>query len=272
MTLIQKQARVLWNRPEKGDCYRIRLACAREFKDARPGQFVMVHLGTRHASLLRRPFSIFNLVRSHGKIDGIDLLYKVVGQVTERLSRCEKDDLLDVVGPLGHGFRFSGQGPFYLAAGGIGVAPIHFLSRYMISKGIDPRSCRVFIGGRNQADVLCEKEFLDLGIPVTLATDDGSVGQHCLITDPLETAIAERKPQQVFACGPEGMLHCVAGIVSRYEVSCQISTETLMACGLGACLGCAVKGGKTTDGGYLHTCVHGPVFNTDELQWSGAID
>lgn len=271
MASIQQCATVLWNHPVGGKCYRMGLACARGFDDARPGQFVMVHLGPRHTSLLRRPFSIFDLIDSQGRTTGIELLYKVVGQVTERLTRLVPDDALDVVGPLGHGFRFNGGGPFYLAAGGIGVAPIHFLAKYMVQNGIDPRQCRVFIGGRNQADLLCEDEFLKLGMPVTVTTDDGSAGRQCLITDPLETAIAEQKPHQVFACGPEGMLQCVVGIVSRHAVQCQISTETLMACGLGACLGCAVESGKA-EGGYLHTCVHGPVFDTADLKWPAIIE
>lgn len=267
MASIQQPAKVLWNRPAGGNCYRIGLACPRGFDQARPGQFVMVHLGCQHASLLRRPFSIFNLLDDRDRINGIELLYKVVGEGTARLSRLGPDDTLNVVGPLGHGFRLKGQGPFYLAAGGIGVAPIHFLARFMVSEGIDPRHSRVFIGGRNQADVLCREAFGELGMPVIVTTDDGSAGEQCLITDPLEMAIERQKPACVFACGPEGMLRCVVGIVSRHRVDCQVSTETLMACGLGACLGCAVESTRP-DGGYLHTCVHGPVFDAGDLNWA----
>ena len=259
---------VMWNRQVSPTCFHIGLACSRGYEEARAGQFVMIHLGDRHGSLLRRPFSIFDHIGSvDGPIQGIELLYKVVGKGTAGLSRLVDKDTLDLIGPLGHGFQVRSAGPFYLAAGGIGVAPIHFLARQLHLQGIDTGQCRAFIGGQSQADILCRQNFLDLGMPVTVSTDDGSSGDRCLITDPLEEAIIEHRPRSVFACGPSGMLHCVAGIASRHAVPCQVSLETVMACGLGACLGCAVPS-SGVEGGYLHACVNGPVFETKDLDWA----
>jgi dihydroorotate dehydrogenase electron transfer subunit len=84
------------------------------------------------------------------------------------------------------------------------------------------------------------------------------------VTDPLETAVAENPPGIIFACGPMEMLGCVAGIADKYGVACQVSIEAMMACGMGACLGCAVAGRKSSDK-YLHVCLNGPVFDTREL-------
>jgi dihydroorotate dehydrogenase electron transfer subunit len=267
MQSIQQKAVVIWKRQESPTCFRIGLTCEHGYEEARAGQFVMIHLGDRHGALLRRPFSIFDRIGPLGRTEGIEVLFKVVGKGTARLSRLVEKDTVDLLGPLGRGFQFRSTGPFYLAAGGIGVAPIHFLAKQLHAQGIDTGQCRAFIGGQSLADILAQQTFLDLGMPVTITTDDGSAGDQCLITDPLEEAIIQKIPQAVFACGPPGMLHCVAGIAARHDVPCQVSMETVMACGLGACLGCAVPSSRSNVG-YLHTCVNGPVFETTELDWA----
>jgi dihydroorotate dehydrogenase electron transfer subunit len=145
------------------------------------------------------------------------------------------------------------------------VAPIRFLARTLIARGMDPAGCRVFLGGQSRADLLCRSEFESLNLQVTMTTDDGSAGDQCLITDPLEIAIQDRKPDMVYACGPHGMLTCIMGIARRTQAACQISIETLMACGLGACLGCAVD--RADQKGYWHACVDGPVFKSGDIQF-----
>ena len=172
---------------------------------------------------------------------------------------------LNLLGPLGHGFRVNpNHKKIFLAAGGIGIAPIRFLAADLTARGILPDDCHLFLGGRSQADLLCRGDFKARGIPVTVTTDDGSDGNQCLITDPLEIAIQNGRPDIVYACGPHGMLECIAGIVERNNVSCQVSIETLMACGMGVCLGCAVESRQQQDT-YLHACIHGPVFNVEDL-------
>ena len=100
---------------------------------------------------------------------------------------------------------------------------------------------------------------------VSLNTDDGSQGDQCLVTTPLEQAVAAERPQVIYACGPAEMLKCVAGIATRYAVPCQLSIESMMACGVGACLGCAVEDARTPDT-YLHVCRDGPVFDADTVR------
>lgn len=266
MASIQKRVTVLWNRQVSTTCFRLGFSFAMGFDRVTPGQFVMLHLGERHASLLRRPFSIFNLIGSDHRPEGIEVLYKVVGKGTARMSSLKRGDAIDVIGPLGHGFRIRAEGPYYLTAGGIGVAPIHLLARFLTFKGIDLAQCRMFLGGQTREDLLCEEAFTEMGMPLTVTTDDGSSGDQCLITDPLEVAVTEQRPLSIFACGPQGMLECVAGIAARQNVACQVSMETTMACGMGACLGCAVESSHP-EKGYLHTCVHGPVFEAEQLNW-----
>ncbi|MEJ2156792.1 MAG: dihydroorotate dehydrogenase electron transfer subunit [Desulfobacteraceae bacterium] len=264
--MIQQETTVLWNRPVGTDCFCLGLSADHEFSKAVPGQFVMVQVGTEEKSLLRRPFSISGLI-GHGRgFQGIELLIKVVGAGTERLGQIQTGEPLNVIGPLGHGFRLGSEHTrVYLAGGGIGIAPIRFLASALIRRGVPATRMRLFLGGQRKQDLLCREDFESHGISVTVTTDDGSEGDQCLITDPLEQAIADQAPDMVYACGPHGMLACVAGIAERTRTPCQVSIETLMACGLGVCLGCAVESVKDPDI-YLHACVHGPVFNAQEIK------
>jgi dihydroorotate dehydrogenase electron transfer subunit len=152
----------------------------------------------------------------------------------------------------------------YIAAGGIGVAPMVFLGSFLEKKGIKKDNMILYLGGRSQTDLLCKEEFHRQGITVTITTDDGSEGEACLLTDPLENAVRKQRPDIIYACGPKGMLKCVAGIATTYGVACQLSIETLMACGVGACLGCAVASQKNSSQ-YLHACLDGPIFDVDAL-------
>ena len=263
--MIQQQATILWNRALGLDCVHLGLSFTHGFPVSVPGQFVMVRIGDAAVPLLRRPFSISGILGDFRQPDGIELMIKVVGKATRALARLRPGQAVDVVGPLGHGFRVpSGVVRIYLAAGGIGVAPIRFLARELAARGVETLDCRLFLGGRSRHDLLCRDEFEKLGMQVTVTTDDGSDGRQCLLTDPLEAAIIAQRPDMVCACGPRGMLACVAGITKRLTVPCQVSLETLMACGLGACLGCAVVP-RRPSGDYLHACVNGPVFNAGEI-------
>jgi dihydroorotate dehydrogenase electron transfer subunit len=261
----QSKAEIVFNHQVAPDCHHLGLACEGELLTASPGQFVMVQVGADAKPLLRRPFSIYGRMADPGRQHGIELLIKVVGQGTRLLAVKPVGDSVDLIGPLGHGFRVdSGHQRVYLAAGGIGIAPIRFLATELVARGMDPKRIHLFLGGRSQSDLLCREDFKTMGIPLTVTTDDGSDGDQCLITDPLQIAIQQRKPDMVYACGPPGMLACIAGIVRRCQVSCQVSVETMMACGMGVCLGCAVQPRQPQEA-YWHACIHGPVFNLEDL-------
>jgi len=205
------------------------------------------------------------LVTKNERVIGIELLYKVVGEGTKILSSCREGDRLDMLGPLGNGFAVSDtRDTIYMAAGGIGIAPILFLSDDLLKKGFNLSRATLFLGGKSKADLLCKEIFAEMGITVHTTTDDGSEGDQCYVTHPLETAVNRQAPDIIYACGPVAMLKCVVGIAEHHLIPCQISMETTMACGIGVCLGCAVEP-SGDDRKYLHACRDGPVFHADSI-------
>jgi dihydroorotate dehydrogenase electron transfer subunit len=264
--MFQHPAKVLWNKKISSGCYKIGLTCSEYYSAAKPGQFIMLRLAQQSDPLLRRPFSIHNLIISKGQAEGLELLYKVVGKGTAIMARQKPGDRVDVLGPLGTGFIIPRQAKrIHMVAGGIGVAPMVFLASQLYRNDFDFSNCRVFIGGRTQEDLLCRDDFVQLGLKVDTTTDDGSAGDQCLVTHPLELAVDRNAPDMIVACGPMAMLACVIGIADKHRIPCQVSIETMMACGMGACLGCAVEG-RADQGRYLHACLDGPVFDAADLK------
>ncbi|MEE4262767.1 MAG: dihydroorotate dehydrogenase electron transfer subunit [Desulfobacteraceae bacterium] len=266
--MFQHQAKVLWNEKISSGCYKIGLTCPERYSVARPGQFIMLRLAGHTDPLLRRPFSIHNLIISEGKTEGFELLYKVVGKATAILARQRPGVMVDILGPLGTGFIIprAARG-IHVVAGGIGVAPLVFLASQLYRNRFDFSNCLVFIGGRTKEDLLCRDDFVRLGLKVATTTDDGSAGNQCLVTHPLAEAVDRNPPDLIVACGPMAMLACVIGIAEKHRVACQVSIETVMACGMGACLGCAVEGRPDRDR-YLHACMDGPVFDATDLSFA----
>lgn len=269
--MIQQTATVVYNETAGPDCFKMGLRCPQGgYENAAPGQFVTVHTHATLTPLLRRPFSISGVIGNPAQPEGIELLYRVLGKGTAQMAALTAGQALDLVGPLGRGFKLKpGTESVYLAAGGIGVAPIRFLARYLVNQGVAADNIHLFLGGQSQGDLLCRQDFSDLGIQITITTDDGTDGMQCLLTDPLEEAIVRQAPDMVYACGPHGMLVCIDGIVKRHKVACQISMETVMACGMGACLGCAVPDPESPDK-YRHVCIEGPVFEVGQVDLSAS--
>lgn len=230
---------------------------------AHPGQFVMVRPTDMPEPLLPRPFSI------HGVYGGgMELLFKVIGQGTGHLAALKKGDRIEVRGPLGKGFLLHQNQEPILVAGGLGVAPLLFLARTWKKTHLRSSCCfpRLFIGARTKEELLRLDEFEKLGVKVTAATEDGSFGEKGLVTGVLDKALKDPSPRVVvLACGPKAMLKAVRGWALQKNISCQLSLETHMACGLGACLGCVVA--RVTDQGrsYVNVCQEGPVFEAREV-------
>lgn len=243
-----------------GEYFRIRLRPSRPFVAA-PGQFAMVKVSDGIDPLLRRPFSIH---RHEATSPGdFEILFRAVGAGTKLLARTHVGDRLDVLAPLGQGFRLDAKRPV-LVGGGIGVAPLLFLAEEFLRRGVRPK---LLVGGRRDRDILCHEDFGCLAIPYSIATEDGSLGETGLVTRLLEEALVDPAGAQVYACGPTPMLAAVARACSLRRVPCQVSMEAHMACGVGACLGCVVPGAA---GGYLRVCKEGPVFDSTSLQWTSA--
>ena len=263
--MIQEKARIMANAPvAKGYCV-MRLECSGPFGEARPGQFVMLSLGSGAKPLLRRPFSIHHLRREGPQRIIVEILYKIVGEGTTLMARMPVGRAVDIVGPLGQGFAIrESYRRIYLAAGGIGAAPMLFLLE-TLRKNADSGHYQVFLGGRSRGDLLCREVFERLADRLHCTTDDGSEGPQCFLTSPLEEEARRHAPDAIMACGPMDMLVCVAGIAERLNVPCQLSIESAMACGMGACLGCAVPAADG-NGSYYHVCKDGPVFDARLLK------
>ncbi len=255
MSLSDLKAEIRQNHQVKADYFKMELICPGIAIDALPGQFVMIRTSDKNGPLLRRPFSIHDLIWEGDTPMGVALLYRVVGPGTAILSKAKPGENLQVLGPLGKGFQTKANlDSVCLVAGGIGVAPLVFLARSLAGAG----GGLCLIGGRTREDVLCGEIFESLGMDVRVATDDGSLGTRGLVTGLLHELIQSGKARNVFTCGPEPMLKVVADMCLDADIPCQVSLETIMACGMGACLGCAISGpGRKI----LHVCKDGPVMD-----------
>lgn len=224
-----------------------------------PGQFVMVQISQGRDPLLRRPFSIHQ-VSSDGFLQ---ILFKVVGRGTKILAQYRVGESLSLLGPLGKGFDPGEPGAACIVGGGMGIAPLLFLaSRFRDSSDEVPV---VILGARNRDELVpLINGFEKLGIEVLAATDDGSLGHHGLVTDVLKKLHLDSK-NTIYSCGPRPMMAAIHHLCRQDNIRCQVSMETAMACGMGACLGCAVP---LKAGGYAHACSDGPVFAAEELLWS----
>ncbi len=261
--MIYKKVKVLQNKKVGRVYFKIRFKCEDAALRVFPGQFVMLRMEDDMASFLSRPFSIHRTLCRDGVSEEIEVLFKVVGGFTRKLSNLKAGDTLFFTGPLGSGFKIKEEGSAFLVAGGIGVAPLVFLGEF-IKKNRMFVDCTVFIGGRTSADILCINDFEKLGIKTVVATDDGTRGGRGLITCAVEEEIKIKKPDIIYSCGPYPMLQSVSEIANQYGVVCQVSVETVMACGMGACLGCAVKKADDSER-YFHVCTDGPVFYAKDL-------
>ena len=219
-----------------------------------PGQFVQLGL---EPAYLPRPFSILRADRRH-----LAVLSKAVGLGTRALFACTPGHRVWVLGPLGRGFRSDGSAPAVLVGGGVGLPPLYALAERLAGQGPPPR---VIVGARTADQVLLHEELTALGAEVHVMTDDGSAGGRGTAVDRLRELLrAAGGPCRVYTCGPAPMLAAVAGLCRRSGTPCQVAVEEHMACGFGACQGCAVR---TAAGGYDLVCRDGPAFDAERLAW-----
>jgi dihydroorotate dehydrogenase electron transfer subunit len=258
------------------DTYRVRLPAAELARAIRPGQFVMLRLPGTTDPLLGRPFALYDTVLdAQGQPAAVDIVYLVVGKLTGLLAGMKRGDSLEVWGPLGKGFETpAGVDHVGLVAGGIGQTPfLAYVRELLGQRGYGGqtrrRQCKnvsLFYGVRTAELAAGVDDFRAAGAAVHLATDDGSLGFHGFVTQLLET---QAPPQHLAGCGPEPMMKSVAAIAGRWGVSCQLSLETPMACGVGICFSCVTRV-RTADGwDYRRVCVEGPVFDASCLAWEG---
>ncbi len=218
-----------------------------------PGQFVHIRCGG--STLLRRPISICDVQNGE-----IRIVFAVVGEGTRLLAELQPGDRVDVLGPLGHGYELKPpHTSVVFAGGGLGVPPLLFAAKRYGAKAT------VLLGFQTMGKIILENDFAAAGCSVEVATDDGTYGHKGFVTELLERSIRREHPAEVYACGPKPMLRATAAVAKSFGVPCQVSMEERMACGIGACLGCACKTRKDGRESYSHVCKDGPVFRAEEV-------
>jgi dihydroorotate dehydrogenase electron transfer subunit len=217
-----------------------------------PGQFITVGCGPDF--ILRRPLSVHRI----DNLDQICILFAIVGAGTRWLSQRHKGEKLDLLGPLGNGFSIQPSSTnLLLVAGGIGIAPLVFMSQKALSSG---RNVKLLLGSRSK-NCLYPVELLPEGIETFITTEDGSQGTKGKITDILPEHIDWA--DQIYACGPLAMYQAIARQSKKWQVknSIQVSLEVGLGCGIGACYACSIK----TKKGMKQVCRDGPVFHLDDV-------
>jgi dihydroorotate dehydrogenase electron transfer subunit len=244
-----------------------------------PGQFVMVKAGHGSDPLLRRPFSVFEILRSDApgapkpsakaaRVEGLTLLSKRVGVTTGMLYDSVEGDAISCLGPLGRPFEAIGPpGEAWMVAGGVGLAPFAMLGEALVAR---ETNTTLFYGARSGAELFYLDWFETRGIRLVLATEDGSVGERGRITVPLERELqrAGETEVMIYACGPEPMLAAVAQVASRFKRPSQLSVERVMGCGMGGCYSCVIPiRDAHAAHHYVRSCIAGPVFKGDDIVW-----
>lgn len=256
--------------------YTLALEVPASWEASRAGQFVMIASRPEEDEALepylRRAFSIHDRSRTDRGVR-IELLAKTVGVGTRSLARRRPGETLSVLGPLGRPFTLpelaTGPGsdarPVALVAGGVGSAPLLLLGRELLDRGVP---FDFYYGGRSAVDLARHADFAELarrsGGTLVATTEDGSLGDRGLVTEPLAAALAAGRYRALYSCGPMGLLARLAELSRAHGVPGEAALETAMGCGFGACLGCAVP---MTTGRFGLCCKDGPVFAFDAVVW-----
>jgi dihydroorotate dehydrogenase electron transfer subunit len=267
--IVDLRAEVLDNQVLSGEYNVLTLEAPAIARAARPGQFVMLRTGTTLEPLLRRPFSIFEILRDpEGVPHAISVFNKRIGVGTGQLYARVPGTHLDVLGPLGEPFPAPAVGAHvWMVAGGVGLAPFATLTDALVASGA---SGRLFYGARRGEDLHYADWFGSRGVTLHLATEDGSRGDRGFVTVPLERELAAHGdgPLAIYCCGPTPMMHAVSTLAARHGHDVWVSLEQVMGCGMGGCYSCVVPV-RQSDGRphFVRSCLDGPVFAASTLVW-----
>jgi dihydroorotate dehydrogenase electron transfer subunit len=266
---IDVEAAVVANTRLSDEYNVVALDAAAIARDALPGQFVMVKPALGNDPLLRRPFSIFEILRDGGgRPIGVSILNKRIGAGTRLLFDVVPGSRVPCLGPLGQPFTVAdGTDEAWMVAGGVGLAPFVTLAEALAARRMP---ATLFYGGRRSADLFYVEVFERLGVRVVLATEDGSRGESGRVTVPLERALAAAPAGRhvtLYVCGPTPMMAATASLARRYGLRAIVSLEQVMGCGLGGCYSCVVPIRRNGSAHFVRSCIDGPVFDAGDILW-----
>jgi len=228
---------------------------------AKPGHFMMVkaqQYDYLYDPLLRRPFGVCDIERGRFKI-----LYVLIGKGTNLLSQVKVGSYIEFSEPLGNTFNFNNEKTVALVGGGVGIAPLLFLAKYLYNQDV---LVDLYYGGKTEDDILLIDEFKKYCQHIEVTTENGKVGKKGIVTLPLSENI--KKYGKIYACGPKRMLQATSELAIEHNIPLEVSLDERMACGMGACLGCLVY--VKNDKGEIEQkrcCVEGPVFDGARIVW-----
>jgi len=262
---------ILSNEEIQKEFFLMKVKLTSSFDDPLPGQFVMIRIAGLNDPFLSRPISIYSFSRRNNSCS-IELLYRVIGKGTQILAGLIKTSQVEIHGPLGGSFEIDeSKKQIIFIAGGIGIAPLSLLAEHLGRIGCSSKQAMSFYLGAQTADAIVGLDKINkLCYQIQVCTDDGSVGRKSLVTDafqkdmkiyPVENTI-------IYTCGPKAMVKALSKILNGTKFQCQASLEERMACGTGACMGCAVA--IRDNEGYLaykRVCADGPVFDIRQIVW-----
>jgi len=225
-----------------------------------PGQFCTIRVSETTVPLLRRPFAFSQFNPTSGIAS---IIFKQCGTATDILAGKQPGDMLDVIAPLGNSFEpYASQIMNILVGGGTGLGPIYFWQQHLAALG---HPTITVIGCRSQ------KQLPTLEYPenttTIICTEDGSAGFKGTTVDFLRTLTKEQLSQaSICCCGPSSMMKACHDFSQTQGNNCYVSLEQVMACGVGACMGCTVKIHGSQ--GYARVCTEGPIFSSETIIWT----
>ena len=228
-----------------------------DITEIKAGQFFNIKTNQYSSPLLRRPISVSGFTT-----ETIEFTVKLMGEGTKQLSELMQNDALDIMGPLGNGFVYSGESKVLLIGGGIGIAPIKGLCE--VIKAMNPKATIDVILGYRDTPFL-ENDFKELADTCVIVSENDSRFEKGFVTEPFKRQIANTY-DMIFSCGPEPMLKELTSICNDNNLVIQLLMEEKMACGIGACLVCTCKV-KAGEFGFKHVrmCKEGPMFYGSEV-------
>lgn len=263
---IDEVGAVKSNREVAPGFYKMTVESPKIAKRFAPGQFFQIRVSpTSDSPLLRRPFA-----PSQVEGETFSFIYQMVGEGTEAMTRLKPGAEAGILGPLGNGYKLPRKGMrAVLVGGGCGTPSLRLLGEVLTARGVEVFS----VIGAQTACTLLEKSALKrISTLLAVATDDGSAGVqgHAVAaTEILLNEIGEKPTPQLFACGPYPMLKGLTALARMRDLRLQVSLEERMACGFGACMGCAVPIVADNEDGFVYqrVCADGPVFDAREVVW-----